>query len=73
MLVAFLTVVHLSDQHTVLDRLMNDLCLQICATIKAPGFGEDRILILQDLAELTGGQVKQYFNICLKYFIVGKL
>lgn len=30
--------------------------LQVCA-IKAPGFGESRKAIMQDLAVLTGGQV----------------
>jgi chaperonin GroEL (HSP60 family) len=33
---------------------------QVCA-IKAPGFGESRKSILQDLAALTGGQVDYYF------------
>lgn len=31
--------------------------LQVCA-IKAPGFGESRKAIMQDLAVLTGGQVQ---------------
>lgn len=33
---------------------------QVCA-IKAPGFGDSRKSILQDLAVLTGGQVHYFF------------
>lgn len=39
--------------------------LQVCA-IKAPGFGESRKAIMQDLAVLTGGQV--HLVACLVIF-----
>lgn len=39
--------------------------LQVCA-IKAPGFGESRKAIMQDLAVLTGGQV--HLVACLIFF-----
>lgn len=38
--------------------------MQVCA-IKAPGFGENRKANLQDLAALTGGQVRNCFGMLL--------
>ena len=46
-------------RNLLVTRVDNMALEQVCA-IKAPGFGESRKSILQDLAVLTGGQV-EYF------------
>lgn len=48
----------------------HDSTLQVCA-VKAPGFGENRKSGLQDLAVLTGGQVRTFCNQLCHHPLIG--
>lgn len=55
---AFLIIAEDFDQQVLATLVLNNLNkVFVCAAVKAPGFGDRRKDILQDIAVLTGGQV----------------